>query len=93
MKVKTKVFTKKRQKKQSKGFITRKKVCRFCISEARHEPRHIDYKEIKMLEAFVTERGKIVSTRYSGNCARHQRKVAEEIKKARFLSLLPYIRV
>lgn len=66
----------------------RKKTCRFC----RDKSRTIDYKDVKMLEGFIKERGKIVSSRYSGNCARHQRRIAEEIKKARFMSLLPYVR-
>lgn len=66
----------------------RRKVCRFC----RDKVRAIDYKDMKTLEAFVKERGKIVSARLSGNCAKHQRQVTEAIKKARFISLLPYVR-
>jgi small subunit ribosomal protein S18 len=54
--------------------------------------KSLDYKDVKRLEAFITERGKIVSSRFSGNCARHQRMLAEVIKKARFVSLVPYIR-
>lgn len=75
-------------KKRSLQLIVRKKFCRFCSNKV----KTIDYKEIKKLEAFITERGKIVSSRFSGNCAKHQRRVAEAIKKARFLSLLPYVR-
>ena len=52
----------------------------------------IDYKDIKRLESFITERGKISSTRANGNCAKHQRRVVGVIKKARFVSLLPYVR-
>lgn len=77
---------------KSKGRIKRfshfKKRCRFCKSDI----KSIDYKDIKLLERYVTERGKISSRRMSGNCAKHQRLVAEAIKKARFLALLPYIR-
>ena len=79
---------KKNLKKRGARLLTKKKFCRFCANKV----KTIDYKEIKKLEAFVTERGKIVSSRFSGNCAKHQRQVAEAIKKARFLSLLPYLR-
>lgn len=92
MKVKTRSFTKSSRKtiKKKRGahLLARKKFCRFCSSKV----KAIDYKDTKRLEAFVTERGKIVSRRFSGNCAKHQRRVVEAIKKARFLSLLPYIR-
>lgn len=67
----------------------RKKFCRLCVDKV----KAIDYKDSRRLEAFMKERGKIVSTRISGNCAKHQRMVAEAIKKARFLSLIPYTRV
>ena len=75
-------------KKRDKNFIPRRRVCRFCIGKI----KSIDYKDFKMLEAFITERGKILSSRISGNCAKHQRRIAEAIKKARFISLLPYTR-
>ncbi|MBC8436391.1 MAG: 30S ribosomal protein S18 [Candidatus Omnitrophica bacterium] len=91
MKVKTRSFTKSNKKiikKRGTHLLARKKFCRFCTSKV----KTIDYKDVKRLEAFVTERGKIVSSRFSGNCAKHQRRVVEAIKKARFLSLLPYIR-
>jgi small subunit ribosomal protein S18 len=67
----------------------RKKFCRLCVDRT----RSMDYKDTRRLEAFIKERGKIVSTRISGNCAKHQRMVAEAIKKARYISLLPYTRV
>lgn len=94
MRDRPKVAMKKRaalalKKKRSMLGMTRKRVCRFC----KDKTRVIDYKDVKMLEGFVKERGKIVSSRFSGNCAKHQRRVAEEIKKARFLSLVPYVRV
>jgi len=94
MRFKTKTKTKDKDKakaiskKRDMLLPMRKKSCRFCRDKA----RVIDYKDIKTLESFIKERGKIVSSRYSGNCARHQRRVAEEIKKARFVSLLPYVR-
>jgi len=67
----------------------KKKFCRFCKSNV----DYIDYKDTKLLEKFITERGKIVSSRVSGNCAKHQRRLAIAIKRARILALLPFIRV
>lgn len=89
-KVKTKTFGKGKfgEKKRSAHVIVRKKFCRLCLDKA----TLVDYKDGKRLEAFITERGKIVSRRYSGNCAKHQRVIAEAIAKARFVSLLPYTR-
>jgi len=79
-----------RIKKRAKGLrqIWRKKICRLC----REGITHIDYKDVKRLEKFMTDRGKIVSRRSSGNCALHQRMIARAIKRARFLALLPYIK-
>jgi small subunit ribosomal protein S18 len=67
----------------------RKKFCRLCADKT----KALDYKDGKRLEAFIKERGKMTATRISGNCAKHQRMVAEAIKKARFLSLMPYTKV
>ncbi len=78
-------------KKAESIFKVRKRFCRFCVGKV-DKDKMIDYKDVKRLEVFVTERGKIVSSRYSGNCAKHQRRVTEALKKARFLSLVPYIR-
>ncbi len=77
------------KKKRERLLPLRKKFCRFCVEKV----KTVDYKDAKRLEAFVKERGKIVSARISGNCAKHQRRITEVIKKARFLSLLPYTRV
>jgi len=87
--MKVKAFNKSRTKtkKRDKKFPFRKRVCRFC----KNKVKSIDYKDIKLLEAFITEKGKINSTRFSGNCAKHQRRVAEAIKRARFMSLIPYM--
>lgn len=84
MRIKPKKIIKKKDSLQFK-----KRVCRFCADKN----RTIDYKDVKTLEGFIRERGKILPSRISGNCAKHQRRVAEEIKKARFLSLVPYVRV
>jgi len=70
---------------KKKGLFTRKKICRFCVDKN----RIIDYKDLRNLESFIKERGKIVSSRFSGNCLRHQRRLAEAIRRARFLALLP----
>jgi small subunit ribosomal protein S18 len=75
-------------KRSSSSLTMKKRFCRFCADKT----RSIDYKDTKTMESFIKERGKIVSSRNSGNCARHQRRLAEMIKKARLLSLLPYVK-
>lgn len=75
-------------KKPGLMLMPRKKVCRFC----RDKIKDINYKDSKLLEAFVKDRGTIVSVRYSGNCAKHQRQVIDAIKKARFLGLIYYVK-
>ena len=67
----------------------RRKVDRFLADKS----LVIDYKDPSVLKYFVTERGKIVPRRISGNCARHQRSVALAIKRARVIALLPYLAV
>ena len=69
-----------------RGGFGRKKVCRFC---ADHNLK-VDYKEASQLKLFVTERSKIIPRRISGNCAMHQRQVANAVKRGRQLALLPY---
>lgn len=64
----------------------RRKVCRFCADKS----LVIDYKDAATLKLFLTERGKIIPRRISGNCAQHQRQVATAIKRGRQLALLPY---
>ncbi|MFA5410364.1 MAG: 30S ribosomal protein S18 [Candidatus Omnitrophota bacterium] len=76
------------KKKKNALLSVRKKFCRFCANKV----RTIDYKDVKMLEGFVKERGKMVSSRISGNCAKHQRRLCEAIKRARFISLIPFTR-
>jgi len=83
-----KVKTKRPPRKLRSQLTLRKRFCRFCADKN----RTIDYKDVRTLESFIKERGKIVSSRSSGNCAGHQRRIAEAIKKARFLSLVPYVR-
>ena len=91
MRVKAHGFSKdKKAVKKKRDAIgpVRKRFCRFCADKS----EGIDYKDIKRLEAFITEKGKINTSRFSGNCAKHQRRIRELINKARFLSLLPYTR-
>ena len=63
-----------------------RKVCQFCVDKI----EHIDYKDLPRLRRFVTERGKILPRRMSGNCAKHQRQLSVAIKRARHVALLPY---
>jgi small subunit ribosomal protein S18 len=65
----------------------RRKFCRFCANKT----DFIDYKDIPMLRSFVTERGKIIAARMTGNCAKHQRELTTAIKRARNIALLPFI--
>ena len=64
----------------------RRKVCRFCVDKE----LNIDYKDVKTLRNFVTERGKIIPRRIYGTCARHQRELTEAVKRARQIALIPY---
>jgi len=69
-----------------KQYFRRKKVCRFCVEKI----DDINYKDVKMLHAFIGERGKIIPRRISGVCAPHQRRLGDAIKKARNIALLPF---
>jgi len=81
-----KKIERKRRNPDKRRFM-RKKVCGFCRAKA----TDIDYKEIERLRKFSTERGKIVPSRISGNCAKHQRQLAQAIKRARVIALLPFV--
>lgn len=65
---------------------TRRRVCSFCVDKV----EAIDYKDTAKLRKYITERGKILPRRISGNCAKHQRELTEAIKRARIVALLPY---
>lgn len=73
-------------RKGGRGFA-RRKVCRFCADKN----AKVDYKDQSTLKYFVTERGKIIPRRISGNCALHQRAVAKAVKQSRGLALIPYL--
>ena len=80
-------MTKPRKKtKKKRSTRPRRKVCPFCADTA----LTIDYKNVTMLERYVTERGKIVPSRITAVSAKKQRELAQAIKRARFLALLPY---
>ena len=72
--------------KRDRGRRPRKKVCSFCVDKV----ETIDYKDVAKLRRFVTERGKILPRRISGNCAKHQRQLTSAIKRARNVALLPF---
>ncbi len=65
----------------------KRKVCRFC-----HDKNAvIDYKDVRLVEQFITDRGKILPRRVTGTCAKHQRGVAQAIKRARIIALIPFV--
>ena len=75
---------KRKKKRRDYGRV---KVCRFCS-----EPGlAIDYKDVDLLRNFTNKRGKIIARRLSGLCAKHQRMVTGEVKRARYIGLLPYV--
>ncbi len=76
----------KKARKGKKRMFQRRKVCRFCADKK----LALDYKESKTLRLFISETGKVTPRRISGTCAKHQRKLAVEIKRARQIALLPY---
>ena len=69
-----------------RGRMRRRKVCRFCVDKV----DLIDFKDVKLLQNFIPERGKILPRRISGVCTAHQRMLTEAIKRARNIALLPY---
>ncbi|HHT62615.1 MAG TPA: 30S ribosomal protein S18 [Clostridia bacterium] len=70
----------------NRGRRGRKRVCSFCVDKI----NYIDYKDVNKLKKYITERGKILPRRISGNCAKHQRGLTLAIKRARNIALLPY---
>ena len=87
-KIKLKISARLIKKRNRRGQGSGAKQCRFCVSQ--EQLAQLDYKNAGMLRGFLTERGKILPARISGNCARHQRHMGTEIKKARVMALLPY---
>ena len=64
----------------------RKKVCNFCVDKI----DEIDYKDVEKLKRYVSDKGKILPRRVTGTCAKHQRHVAQEVKRARFMGFVPF---
>ncbi len=73
--------------RRPRTYILRKKKCRFCFDKN----LKIDHLDPQFLRRFTTERGKIVPSRISGSCAKHQRKLARAIKRARNIAIMPYL--
>ena len=68
------------------GMHRRKKVCVFCGKD-----NNIDYKDVNKLKRYISERGKILPRRITGNCAKHQRALTVAIKRARHIAVMPYV--
>jgi small subunit ribosomal protein S18 len=66
--------------------VGRRKQCKFCADEA----IKIDYKDASLLKYFITDRGKLVPRRLTGNCAKHQRAIAVSVNRARMIALMPF---
>jgi len=81
-------MAKKKEMKTARR-IFKKKPCRLCRDKA----ESVDYKNADMLKSFISDRGRIISARITGNCAKHQRMVANGIKKARLAALLPFVKI
>jgi len=79
---------KKREEKKGRK-VFKKKPCRLC----RDKVESIDFKDINMLGRFISEKGRIITSRITGNCAKHQRMVSNGIKKARLAAFLPFVKV
>ncbi|NLA27347.1 MAG: 30S ribosomal protein S18 [Firmicutes bacterium] len=72
--------------RRERGRRPKRKICSFCVDKV----ELVDYKQYEKLKRFLTERGKILPRRISGNCARHQRQLTRAIKRARIMALLPF---
>lgn len=87
-KIKLKLSGRLLKKKARRNSFGGKKQCRFCGGA--DKAAELDYKNANMLKGFLTERGKILPSRISGNCCKHQRIMTAAIKKSRSMALLPY---
>jgi small subunit ribosomal protein S18 len=72
-----------RDKKRPVG---RRKMCKFCADET----IKIDYKDASLLKYFITDRGKLVPRRLTGNCAKHQREISTGVNRARMIAIMPF---
>ena len=80
-------LNKTEEKSFKKKRLSKRKVCAFCADKA----IEIDYKDVNRLKKYVTEKGKIISRRQTGTCAKHQRELTTAIKRARTMAYLPYV--
>ena len=64
----------------------RKKVCHMCAGKP------VNYKDVNIISKYITEKGKIMNRRMTGACAKHQRHIAQQVKYARFMALIPYVK-
>ena len=64
----------------------KKKICQMCAGKS------VDYKDVMIINKYISENGKILPRRMTGACAKHQRHIAEQIKYARFMALIPYVK-
>ena len=85
VKAKLRARARKKARKAKKGMFQRRKVCRYCADKK----LILSYKDPKTLRLFISETGKVTPRRISGTCAKHQRKLATAIKRARQIALLP----
>jgi len=88
-KIKLKISARLVKKRTRRSSYGAGKHCRFCGKV--DQLQAIDYKNAGFLKSFLTERGKILPSRISGTCARHQRELSRAIRKARTMALLPYV--
>jgi small subunit ribosomal protein S18 len=72
--------------RRERGRRPKRRVCSFCVDKV----EGVDYKDVGRLKRYITERGKILPRRISGNCAAHQRQLTVAIKRARIMALLPF---
>jgi small subunit ribosomal protein S18 len=78
----------KKKEKRKIQRVFRKRPCRLC----RDKVKEVDYKNVDFLTKFISDRGRILPSRISGNCAKHQRMVSNQIKRARVAALLPFVK-
>ena len=64
----------------------KKKICQMCAGKS------VDYKDVQIVTKYINEKGKIMPRRMTGACAEHQRHIAQQIKRARFMALIPYVK-
>lgn len=74
-------------KDAKKTLVGRKRPCKFCMGKI----KEVDFKMVSGFQTYVTERGKIIPRRISGNCAKHQRQLTLAVKRARQVALLPFV--